>query len=427
MHKSILLIFIFCIKITTQAHGVVVLSQSQIMGRSGAIIAKDNAMLLGGPQANHHYVIRQNRSDNFKRFLRNVSESTKVNTRNNAILALRNVVNNAQLRGIFANDLEDPFNFVLKRLLRSEILHQNIPPFVLGAAINHMNDMVLLVTDGTVSATGMLIPIPTVGVAAAARPITWRVLTCAHSIPNNRLGDDNPIQMRVIMPALGAINFPLASLKVFKRPARDAAVDNGGGQLPPNTLIFPDVRALPKYDIEGDVAWCDLAIPDGMHAFLTFMLNVPPVGAVGFPAIAANMLTFQRNIPGTAAPVTYTIRLVNVLADANNTVAVINALPKNQNFILGFPGFGGGGLTIAQARTAVTQIYPGFIDPAGAGFGHNEFSFFHDAPSYWGMSGGPIFHVGVNAVEIFGIVKGAETAFAGPLASRCKGTFIRNF
>lgn len=307
-------------------------------------------------------------------------------------------------------------------------MHQNVPPIPLGAAVNHLNDLIVIVTEaGMALTTGMLVPTPTPGAAAVARPITWKILTCAHSLPSARLGDDNPLQMTVVVPSLGMVNFALSSMKVFKRPARSATVDNGAGPFPADTLVFPDVRALPRYDIEGDVAWCELALQDWEHNFLTFVFNIPAVGVAGFPVLAANTLTFQRNIPAIPAPIVYTIHFVNVLADATNIVGAINGLPKNQNYILGFPGFGGGGLTVSQARTPATQLYPTFIDPAGAGNGHNEFCFFHDAPSFWGMSGGPIFHIGPNTVNIFGIVKGAATNFAGPLVSQCKGTFIRNF
>lgn len=455
MRKFTILCFIFCVGISFQTYGAAILSQAQITEKVNDIIARDNMIVPGGPNIAHNTLIRQNQSNSFKNFIRHARDTLTLHARNQAITTLRNAINNPQLRNVFMQDLEDAAEFLKKRLLRSEIMNQNIPltaPIIVpGAAINqnhinNINNLIVLINNGAGTASGMLVPTATIGALAAARPITWRILTCAHAIPQNRLGDDNPILMRVNLPIGMQVN--ITRMAVFKRPGRDATVHNGAAALPVNTLVFDtlnpvgggllnnNLRAFPRYEGQGDIAWCELPNNNMLHNDLTLHLNVPNAPGVGFPAIGPigggvgvhQVLTFNRGLAG--ANITYRIHFVNALADAANIVGLVNGTPKQQNFIIGFTNFiGGGQLTASTARNIATELYanPQFIDPTPAG--HNEFMFFHDAPSYWGMSGGPIFNVDLaaNTVDVFGVVKGSYPQYAGPLASRCRGTFIRNF
>jgi len=444
MRKFTILCFIFCAGISFQTYGAAILSQAQIAEKAGDIIARDNAVVAGA-NVPHDTLIRQNKCNSFKNFIRHARDTLTPHDRNQAIIAIRNVINNPQLRNVFGQDLEDAAEFLKKRLLRSEIMNQNTPLIAPGAALNHLNNLIVRINNGAGTASGMLVPIPTIGLPAvvAARPITWKILTCAHAIPQNRLGDDNPILMRVDLP-IGVV--PITRMAIFKRPGREATVHNGAVALPQNTIVFDtlnpagglllnNLRALPRYEDQGDIAWCNLPDNNHLHNLLTLHLNVPNgPGAAGFPVIAPlpgvgghQVLTFNRALAG--GNVTYNIHFVNAAPDAANIVGLVNAAPKQQNFIIGFTNFIAGGPTISKARNAATEVYanPNFIDPTAAG--HNEFMFYHDAPSYWGMSGGPIFNVDIaaNTVDIFGIVKGLQPQYAGPLASRCRGTFVRYF
>ena len=65
-----------------------------------------------------------------------------------------------------------------------------------------------------------------------------------------------------------------------------------------------------------------------------------------------------------------------------------------------------------------------------------EYNFFHDSPTYAGMSGGPIFNLSpaapgvagaVNTINVYGVVRGANFGDlqAVPIPSRCNGSFLQ--
>lgn len=448
--KFISLCIILCAAITFKTQGATILSQAQIAEKTGEIIARDNAIAAGDNVA-HNTLIRQNQSHSFKNFLRHARDTLTQHSRNQTIIALRNVINNPQLKNIFIKDLEDGVLFLKKRLLTSEIMNQGLealtPVFVPGAPVNqnylnNINNLIVRI-DSDGAGSGMLVPIPTAGdpAAIAARPITWRILTCAHMIPQSRLGEDSPILMGAHLP-LG-MPVSIRKMTVFKRAGRESTTYNGAVALPPNTLVFDvtnaagemvanNARALPRYENKADIAWCDLPDNNMLHNSLTLHLNVPnDPAAVGFPAIrniigGHQALEFKRDLAD--ASITYRIHFVDRPADADNIVGIVNAANKHTNFISGFTNLiGGEQLTTSTARNAATELYddPNFIDPTPTG--HTEFMFFHDAPSHWGMSGGPIFKIDANNVEIFGIVKGVVAQQGGVLASQCQGTFLRFF
>ena len=102
-------------------------------------------------------------------------------------------------------------------------------------------------------------------------------------------------------------------------------------------------------------------------------------------------------------------------------------------FALGYAGFDEQIYpTVSGARNIDrAHIYPDLtINPIEGE--STIYNFYHDIPTYSGMSGGPIFHVNpeTNAVTIFGIVLGHNDEDGPDISnvgqkSRCEGTFLK--
>lgn len=160
-----------------------------------------------------------------------------------------------------------------------------------------------------------------------------------------------------------------------------------------------------------------------MHEVLTERFNL-----VGNLVLNAQRLIFVRG------EVTFNVHLANREEDIAGLVATINnwsRTNKDHIYVFGFPGiFQEENLpTISQARTGASSIYLQMF--IGVRF-RNNLTFFHDAATPAGMSGGPISYVDIanRQIHVFGIAKSVASSIdpTNPGAvARCSGTFLRDF
>jgi len=330
--------------------------------------------------------------------------------------------------------------FVDNKLLEAEIRHLN--QFILAgnaAAINSGNPVAyqadidartanfsqmigkIILASGLV--TGTLIPIPTAG------GYQWAVLTCGHIMECiDKI--DNPAE-EATFELSGKVPIPITSIRLFKRNGRESQMSyNGGMNFSPLNMaeLGALARSLPRYDGDGDVAICYLGNINVGGAIINtqaYLNHCYPIAGFAFNP-AANQINFTM---GASA---INFHFVNHLAEAQAISAMINGLAKNQNFVIGYAGFNPLSQTLSVARDGNLPLFPGFISVPVT----TEYSFFHDAPTYSGMSGGPIFHFApaapgaagaLNTINVYGVVQGYNFGNVGAACtpSRCVGSFLQ--
>ncbi|MBY0462899.1 MAG: serine protease [Alphaproteobacteria bacterium] len=198
--------------------------------------------------------------------------------------------------------------------------------------------------------------------------------------------------------------------------------------------IAQDIRAIPRYEYPGDHALCYLNLTLDQINAINHVLLAHPVAPASYPNIQYDAATHQISFQSIGG-FTYNFKFVADAATRGSLVAAVNGVNKLNNFVLGYPSYNNA-LTLSQARqnNAANHdfaLYANFIDiDAHPG---NDRMFFHDAPTYPGMSGGPVFNTpdGNNEINIFGVVHGYDSPEPpdgilanNHLQSRCSASFL---
>lgn len=378
---------------------------------------------------------------NFKYFIENASNALTSVRRVNAIKFLRKLLNTTNFTNnviFFLNNTE----FLNNRLLQLEIEHSNLGPPIQNLRVAALERMMVLLDSTVGTASGILVPIP----KGVGQPHSWGVLTCGHVLQDIPLCDDGKnyaFKAQLNIPGFPLL--PVHSIKFFKRASvrtQNSNPTSGGYEnFPDNTVNAQDIRAIPRYEDPADLALCELGLAPAQIAAINASILTPISNNGSYPFIQIgtdHTISFD-GIGGfryrfhLVQPVQPGV-LVGGLSVRNNLVASINGVNKVDNFILGYPAYTGvpRTLTLSNARSTATQLYAGFIDPPQAATLQQEFMFFHDAPTYSGMSGGPIFNTPAanNEINIYGVVQGYDSpdpdddATHEALQSRCAGSFI---
>ncbi len=337
-------------------------------------------------------------------------------------------LNDVDIREILRRHYLENTRFLDDKLLETEIkfvnqfsnINTNLSNFIPINYQNTINNTTLgfssLIGEinlGIGSATGTLIPVPING-----GEFQWKILTCAHILEAIQLQDNqNEVcNFSLSFPGLLPFIIPINSVKILKANNRDTHLlshnNNNLNISPLNTIQFPGfVNAIPRYDTESDLAFCEL----GGGVILQNILNV--LYPINNLQTNGDILSFALN--GT----NINFHTVNGLPTALNLALAVNNLNKNNNFVVGYADFNRLSQTISRARFG-NPLLPflgnNFIDP-----NHNQYTFFHDAPTFSKMSGGPIFNVNNinNAVNVYGIVKAGHFNNQPGL---CSGSFLQN-
>jgi hypothetical protein len=271
------------------------------------------------------------------------------------------------------------------------------------------------------SSTGTVVPMPINGGG-----FQWKILTCAHVLEAIRLQDNqNELAGFTLgLPGFPPFIIPVNSITILKSNNRNTSfvsLNNGNPDASSfNTIRFPGlVNAIPRYDTESDLAICELGgsvIIPGIGAFNTqlFLNQIYPVINV---QINNDILSFMLN------GININFHTVNNLLTTQNLVVGVNNANKNNNFVVGYAGFNLLSQTLSTARFGnllLPFLGANFIDPIN----HTQYTFFHDAPTFSGMSGGPIFNVDNinNSVSVYGIVK---ASYFNNQPGLCSGSFLQ--
>jgi hypothetical protein len=231
----------------------------------------------------------------------------------------------------------------------------------------------------------------------------------------------------------GPIQLPIQSIKVFKRIGQSFEITDKYTPpfiIPENSVILPDhIRALPRYDSNADLALCffdDTHILTGTQTIADYLDAEFPI--VNEPSLTADQLSFSIQ-KSTAVVKNYILKLVG--NDSAPLIADINSRNKMDMYSLGYAAFDTGNSfpTLSGARNIDrNEIYANVINNSQL----TSYNFFHDIPTYSGMSGGPIFHVNNanNTVTIFGVILSHYDVDGYGIPnvaekSRCEATFLK--
>jgi hypothetical protein len=423
---SVLLVFY------ASAHGAVELTVAEI--------TNELYHLNGG-----HGAVTPGRFFRFKDFIEGTNFPADDGEQIASINYLRGLLNSnifaANVRRFFQNT-----EFLSNRLLKLEIEHGNA-----GNNLNinprtlHITNMMIRIETPKGSASGILIPVPDRFNAGGVPHHSWGILTCGHILDDvlveKKVGGGVPenftAHFNVPIPVAGnpGLNEILVhSIKVFKtNPFR---LENKNGFLyegfDDNIFNAQDIRAIPRYEYPGDLALCYLELTmEQIQAINQTLLAVP--GGV-YPNIQYNAATHQISFQGQGG-FTYNFKFVNDIVTRDDLVVAVNGINNENNFVFGYAlneEINDYVLTLSRGRRGITQIYGGsFIDIAA--HPGNDRMFFHDAPTYSGMSGGPVFNTpdGNNEINIFGVVHGYDSPEPpddipanNHLQSRCSASFL---
>lgn len=284
------------------------------------------------------------------------------------------------------------------------------------------------------SGTGTLIAIPNVDGGHI-----WAVLTCGHILDDvgcdkNDANDNDELNFQLKRPDVAAtVRLKIKRIKVFKRPEKSFQITDIGHLPinPENSVTFPDhIRALPRYDVNGDLALCFfdeaqiVTAGQNIQQYLDAQFTIPDANQ---PTIQDGPIEGLRSLRFTITQAEQDINYILPFVDDNQTPlrTNINTRNKAEMFALGYAGFDGQVYpTLSGTRNLERlQIYSKTINNAGS----TIYNFYHDIPTYSGMSGGPIFHVdaAANTVTIFGIVLGHNDGASSAMKSRCEGSFLK--
>ncbi|MBY0281361.1 MAG: serine protease [Alphaproteobacteria bacterium] len=393
----------------------------------------------------------------FREFIENSTNPATGPARIAAITRLRALLNS----NVFADNVE-PYlkntDFLSNRLLKLEIKHENPNNNLdINHRTEHITNMMVRIETPKGSASGILIPVPDRFNAGGMPHHSWAILTCGHilddvsiekktfgGIPENFNAHLNTLPVGILNP------IPIHSIKVFKTNSFRLENKNGFAYegFGDNILNAQDIRAIPRYEYPGDFALCYLHLTLAQIQAINQEFLAAPVGGV-YPNIhvAAHQISFQGRNRGHGE-FTYNFKFIRDVPTRDAYVGEINAAAPDhgrKGFVLGYvenPALlGNYVLTLSTSRAGGTQIYGGdFIDPTGvAARPENEFMFFHDAPTYSGMSGGPVFNTPgdvahANEINIFGVVQAYNSPDLPPLPnppppnpelqSRCSASFL---
>lgn len=394
---------IFLILLTNKSNGSEPLTKDNIQYKIQDVVRKP----LGKSRSKASFA--------FKDFIETSGNSLQNAKRIAAILKLRQVLQ--PVMGGLSNDintinadLRENIDFAIrKRLLSLEIMAQNNNDATMDNLVGQIN-------IGGNSLTGTLIALPdNIG------GFTFHVLTCAHVIdaiptidnriipinPNNFIGDFH----------IGGLFIGITSIKVFKKQPKNFVIGDTHILSPVNKVSYQTMGALPRYEDLEDIAILDLN--PASHAALLVASNIHTVNLT--PPATNRTLSFNSGNNR------YNFHFISTLPEANNIVA--NANLQATNLILGYAAIHGAGMSLRKVgKRQQHPLFPNFINIPLA----DENQFIHDAPMYWGMSGGPIFYTvhngfGGRDAHIYGVVKGAFPfdGVSPNWSSQCMGTFLK--
>lgn len=363
----------------------------------------------------------------------------------NLITELRNSLDHQYLPANLTSIDEKAVDYIKNRLVQEEInLFRRFGSGTNFMPTYHTEQNLYDTTKGLSSMTGRLMTEnghgtgTLIAVPNGHGGHKWAVLTCGHILDDIGCSKDDAadndnltFQLKALNGAV--VNLPIKQIKVFKRDGKSVQIKDIGPphhENPQNSASFPDhIRALPRYDLNGDLALCffdehQMIGGQNIPAYLDHQFPVTTQ-----PVLHANPLTFTITKAGHA--ITYSLPFVD--NDQNPLIIDINGRIKAEMFALGYAAFENEELpTLSGARNIDrNHIYPAATINANAGQS-TAYNFFHDIPTYSGMSGGPIFHVdnAANNVTIFGVVLGHNDEDGPNIAnvaekSRCEGTFLK--
>ena len=382
----------------------------------------------------------------FKDFINDSENPAAAPDRRAAIHRLRELLNSNNFLDNVQPYLQNT-EFLSDRLLELEIVHRN----ALGnLRVTELRDMVVRINTpmGGV-ASGILIPIPDIFNLGGAPHHSWGILTGGHILENI------PIEKKTLPLPLPAENFeaefsapivgipnpiPIHSIKVFKTDSLKLQNSNGGGgyeNIGDDKINAQDIRGIPRYEYPADLALCYLDLTPAEIQLIDQALLQAPGGVAPYPDILYDDVNHQISFQSIGG-FTFNFKFVADVPTRDALVAAVNvAGNRSNNFVLGYPSYNNA-LTLSKARqndagNPDCALYPNFIDPTDvAARPENEFMFFHDAPTYPGMSGGPVFNTpaGNNEINVFGVVQGYnspdpdDNPLNNKLQSRCGASFL---
>ena len=352
----------------------------------------------------------------FKSMVENYSFTQETQIRKRIIGSLVETFFTPALTQLFFAEIGS-MDFVKKRLLKEEIILVNqlntelpLPP--LRPMIGR------IVTNDGGAVTGLLIALPNVD--QPNEPI-WAVLTCGHVLNLINKADDNePGNLKFFV---SNHLLTIDKIKVYRRAGKHVNIQNlplspienlGGTDNLQDITYSLDPRAITRYDNKADVALCFLDISPQIK----LMLNQSFTPS----AVEWKNNTLSYNVLLNNELWKIGLHFVNEeLVYPKELKKIINNIPKVQHGIAGYTPFG---FTYSKTRQDEMALYDKFIVDV------DLYGFHHDAPTYEGMSGGPIFYVDNQArhIYIYGVVVGHDPEINihnHKLCSRCKGAFLQ--
>jgi hypothetical protein len=406
MLHNIKLLFLCFIAIQGSLSATSILNEENIETRMQAM-----ALMNSEERASHTF--------NFKRFLKHSADNH--GDTQPVIHSLRRHLCNPHLPKMLIADLGEGVGFMLDRLLRLEIKHLKIDNTQISILTNQFNSFIGSIYEeiSSSSVTATLLPVP----STEGDEVIWYALTCAHVLDMIELSiDHGSAKLHFLKPGLPL--FPVESITIFKKKHMKIVNIGSDENLQPNTIYLNDIRALPRYDgIGGDVALCKLNIDKSVSDYLMAVeLNIRTPIWINNQMLHIEKYTdfYKRNKIGI------NFHFIDHPSKIIEFVQVINSKPKASNFVFGLAP--NKDIVLSRARNPSTEIYPShlFVDPNPPETLDN-LCFFHDAPTCKGMSGGAIFQITDNQIDVFGVVKGCRSPKdrKPENVARCVGSFLQ--
>ncbi len=339
---------------------------------------------------------------------------------------------------------EDLINTFQRSLLHLEVSYQNEEKKNTNGPPDRFYELVGRIRmEGGNQLSGTLIALPRIlpfNNDGTQRPHTYHVLTCAHildSIPKRLNG---LCRVKFYLPNKQPVQ--INSITVFKKQKHLSTITNLPNsdkrmkeEMTPNTVNLTDLRAVPQYDSLGDVAILNVSPYD--YPILD-QLNVK--NSVFSNENQHIVLTFEREIDTKIAGSFLEVYHFHFIDDNTQKEVLDGIIMKannNSNAILGYPGYITGNL-VETSKRSVAPLFEEFVR-LDTSLRNKRFR--HDAPTYWGMSGGPIFFrkrfyqkdlgyplrrnlLHLNNISVYGVVHGV-IGNRNDNIKQCAGAFLQ--
>ena len=353
---------------------------------------------------------REITSFKFKKFIESASYPIDPSEKQAAIAALYNIVMDPVKRvtNILSTDLLfDAEEYLLNKMLSLEITSQ---PYKIPSnnELAGFFGLIGVITENVNGSTisGTLLPVPVLNTQSNtdSQPIIvkWYIVSCAHAkIPEQ---DQEKFSMTFYKSNL---TLPIKSMKFFRKKGKTVQILYPPDEpMPINTISLTDVRARILQDSDADVALYELDIDQSMHDFLSE--NILGKNYT-LPEWDKDHLILHFSLAN--GKICY-VHFVSQLHQARSLVEEVNK--QSSSATLGHSSLGMGAtqffIRSGQRTSSLNpnKVLSGFIPEATV----TPFKFEFNAPTYPGMSGGPIAYWDKNSIHFYGVVVGNSGALS---------------